>query len=136
MSIVNAKGASGVSYTYTAFQLPVTWHDVPVNYMFASVSVGGWKVLYIGQADSAKNRLPCHERWDEAVKLGATHVLARVNTAGEEARKREEQDLILSHAPPLNVHHKPQNALSQGGAWEELFGSSPLARRKSLFGDR
>jgi hypothetical protein len=107
METVTAAGASGTKYTYTAHEHPVVWKDVAVNYMFASRGVAGWKVHYIGQCDSAHGRLTAHERWDEAKKLGATHVLAHANNGGDEARKKEERDLILSHNPPLNTHHRP-----------------------------
>ena len=110
MSIVNATGASGTKYTYNAYKHPVVWNDVPANYMFASPGVGGWKVYYIGQCDSAQCRLTTHERWGEARKLGATHVLVHTNRGGEQARLNEERDLIQSHNPPLNTHHRPATA--------------------------
>ena len=122
METVVATGASGTKYTYNAYKHPTTWNDVPANYMFASPRVGGkWTVYYIGQCDSCQCRLAAHERWEEARKLGATHILAHTNRGGEEARKREERDLILSHDPPLNVQHKPAPVQRPTGTFGGFF---------------
>lgn len=112
MATVNAHGASGVNYAYQALNGSISWNDVPANYMFARAGIGGWKIFYVGQCDRAKNRLPTHERWAEAVRTyGATHILSHVASRDEATRKMEERDLILSHDPPMNVHHRPQTAL-------------------------
>lgn len=130
METVNATGASGVTYTYQILNHPITWHDVPANYMFASLGVGGrWTVYYIGQCDSAQCRLTNHERWEEARKLGATHILSHLSAPDEGVRKKEEQDLILSHDPPLNTHHRPGIGLKATGTGG-LFGLGLGAPRK------
>ena len=61
--------------------------------------------LYVGQAESLAERLPTHERWPEAMRLGATHVHARVVL---EAAMRDsiESQLIRSFQPRLNVQLK------------------------------
>lgn len=102
---VTATGASGASFQFEEYAMNTTWNDVPVIYMFAYRTITHWQVLYIGECQSAKTRLPCHERWDEAVRGGATHVLARVAPVNTEARQREERDLIASHKPTMNTHH-------------------------------
>jgi hypothetical protein len=105
--------------------------EVPANYMFAHLTVNGWHILYIGQCASARDRLPCHERWEDARKLGATHVLNHVSSPDEKIRKTEERDLIASHTPVLNTHYQPRGLLGSGAlpvAPQGLFGfggSSP-----------
>ena len=108
---ITARGASGANYTYFATN-GWNWADVPANYLFAHLANGIWQVCYIGECASAKDRFASHERWDEAVRTyGATHILTRQSSSSAEVRRQEERDLILSHNPPMNVHHRPQNAL-------------------------
>jgi hypothetical protein len=113
-NLVNAKGASGTNYTYFATD-GWDWADVPANYMFARLAVGGWQVFYIGECESAKCRFAAHERWDEAVRVyGATHILTHTSSADTAVRRREERDLIQSHDPQMNVHHRPDAAPLRG----------------------
>jgi hypothetical protein len=77
------------------------WNDVPGIYIFAAVESGFWNPKYIGQCDSFKNRCPVHERWEEARRLGATHVHAAV-VRDPAQRSQLEQTLIRAHQPPLN----------------------------------
>src|SRR5690349_6654929 len=107
MTTVIARGASGKTYNYEIHPMGMAWNDIPANYMFASLGVGSWTVYYIGQCDSAKNRLPCHERIDEAKRRGATHILIHVASPVSQVRETEERDLILSHNPPMNTQHRP-----------------------------
>jgi hypothetical protein len=58
------------------------------------------------ESENLKERIPRHECWPEAVRLGATHVLAHTTPAGEQVRCAEEQDLIALWNPPLNVQHR------------------------------
>jgi len=99
-------GASGSKYTYTVFGPSSQWNDLPGNYIFASIVGGRWMAHYVGQASSFKNRFSNHEKWEDAVKSGATHVHAHVNNSGESARLAEEYDLIRSNQPPCNVQLK------------------------------
>ena len=83
------------------------------NYLFALLTVNGWVPKYIGIADNLSERIPCHERWIEAVGLGCTHVLAHIQS---DAAKRvaEEQDLIAYYQPTLNTQHRKRGS-SLGG---------------------
>lgn len=82
------------------------WRAVAGLYIFAAKnSEGKWFPLYIGQAESLAARLPTHERWQEALRLGATHVHARV-VLEEAARCEVERQLIQAYQPRLNVHHR------------------------------
>jgi hypothetical protein len=83
-----------------------TWNDVAGIYIFCGLnSQGQWVALYIGQADSFRTRIPQHERWNEAVRLGATHIQAMVVPLVAN-RDRIEQALIRLYQPSLNVYHK------------------------------
>ena len=109
-------GVSGTQYKYFPLDINADWFEVPANYMFGRLDVGGWFVAYIGQCNNARDRLPCHERWAEAVKQhGVTYVLSHGASADENVRLQEERDLIQALAPPMNV--QGQNAFRRG-----LFG--------------
>jgi hypothetical protein len=82
------------------------WSDVGGIYIFTGVNAQNqWYPLYIGQAVSLAERLPTHERWQEAVKLGATHVHAAAIPLAAD-RDRIEKALIGQFQPRLNDHHK------------------------------
>jgi excinuclease UvrABC nuclease subunit len=82
------------------------WRAIAGLYIFAAKnSEGKWFPLYVGQAESLAARLPTHERWQEAVRLGATHVHARV-VLEESTRCEVESQLIQAYQPRLNVHHR------------------------------
>lgn len=94
------------THEFTVLQKQASWHDVAGIYIFCGITPQNqWKPYYIGQADSFLNRIPNHERWDEAVQLGATHVHAMVVS---EAVNRDaiEQALIRSFQPVLNTQHR------------------------------
>lgn len=109
MASVKLTGFSGRIYEYAAHPPLSDWNPLPINYAFAGLNRQGiWFVPYIGQTASGKSRLPpCHDRWAEAARLGATVVLARVNQDGEAARLAEERDLIFAYRPTLNTQHNP-----------------------------
>lgn len=77
------------------------------NYAFVKrLPNGNFVPIYFGIADNLSNRISNHERFDDAVRAGATHVMAHTTPAGEAARIAEERDLIQQWNPPLNVHHR------------------------------
>jgi excinuclease UvrABC nuclease subunit len=83
-----------------------TWNDVGGVYIFTYLNAQNrWPALYIGIADSFKNRLPNHDRWAEAQRAGATHIHARV-VSPEASRQTIERELIRMYQPPLNTQHK------------------------------
>ena len=95
------------STDFTVYEAAATtWNDRAGVYVFATVTPQNyWKALYIGQADSFQNRLPSHERWDEAARLGATHIHAAVVPQAVN-RDSLEKSLIAQYQPPLNSQHK------------------------------
>lgn len=80
-----------------------SWKNNPGIYVFVGARShdGLHKVFYVGQTDSFQNRLPFHERWHEATKLGACWVGAML-VRGQADRDRIEADMIQRLQPPLN----------------------------------
>jgi hypothetical protein len=107
---IDIPGASGTSYRYYKVNQPRSAEAVEAvaaNYAFLTgLANGNFEVLYVGQADNAKNRLPNHERWNDALNAGMTMVVAHSTQGGEKARLIEERDLIAKWNPPLNVQHR------------------------------
>lgn len=83
----------------------VQWADVAGIYIFAKSDQGQWQPIYVGQASSFKDRMANHERWAEAQRLGATHVLALI-VPQQASRDGIERSLIQTFEPPLNQQLK------------------------------
>lgn len=81
------------------------WNPVPGLYIFSYVSEGRWIPLYVGQAENFQTRMPNHDRLDEAVRNGATHIHAKV-CSQQAFRDRWEQLLIQHLQPPMNIHYR------------------------------
>jgi hypothetical protein len=62
---------------------------------------GRWDPLYVGKTENFRTRIPSHKRWDEARRLGATHVHALVVPL-ETHRARLKAALIDLLKPPMN----------------------------------
>jgi hypothetical protein len=132
-SWVSAYGLSGLEYRYWPCDRFGDWLELPANYEFAkfTASTCGWTIFYIGEAANIRDRMLGHERWLEAVGLGATHVLAHVSSASEVVRRAEERDLIARYNPPLNVQHRTNAILDlvrpAGGPANALLGGLGFA---------
>ena len=61
-----------------------------------------WQPLYLGRTWNLAKRLPTHERWQEAVELGMTHVHV-VAVKSVVKRILIEKNLIQKYRPILNV---------------------------------
>ena len=95
-----------LSYEFTVYTPGATWNDVAGVYIFCGVNAQNqWVALYVGQADSFRNRIPSHEQWSPAVRLGATHVHAQVVPQGA-TRDAIERELIEACQPYLNTQLK------------------------------
>ncbi len=109
MTTIDWNGASGKSYRYW-FLTDTTAAGIQAvggNYAFVKqLPNGNFLPLYFGQAEDLQVRIPGHERWDEAKRAGAIHVMAHTAPAGEQARLAEERDLIQQWNPILNTHHR------------------------------
>lgn len=77
-----------------------TWKEVSGIYIFCGVTPQNvWNPLYVGQADNLRTRLANHERWREALALGASHILAK-EVPLQADRDQLEQALIRSSPSP------------------------------------
>jgi hypothetical protein len=93
-----------LAYDFTVYPATgVTWGDVGGVYIFAGHNPQNqWQAYYVGQTESFQRRLPGHERWKEAARMGATDIHARVV---QQALSRDaiERELIHAFQPPLNT---------------------------------
>jgi hypothetical protein len=107
---IDWNGATGKTYRYWFLETPrnsTSIKGVGGNYAFVKrLPNGKFTPLYFGVADSLQNRIPNHERWDDAFRLGVTHVMSHTTPAGDAARIAEERDLIQLWNPPMNVQHR------------------------------
>ena len=93
----------GRALTFTIYDYDATkWKTVGGLYIFARVAGDGWDPLYVGKTENFCLGLTSHERWEEARRLGATHVHALVVPL-EADRGRLEAALIGLLRPPMNV---------------------------------
>jgi len=96
-------GLSGQRYQY--WYTPISKfsgkHE-PGNYILAQAAQGGWRPLYVGECQSLRDRCTLHEKWDAAIRLGATHIHAHTTPGGLQRRLDEETDLRRRWNPPLN----------------------------------
>lgn len=107
---IDWPGLSGNRYRYWFLdnpRAPSAIKDVGGNYGFVKrLPNGNFAPLYFGIADSLQARIPNHERWNDAIKAGATHVMSHTTPAGAAAREVEERDLIQFWNPALNTQHR------------------------------
>jgi len=100
-----ANTVKWLSYDFHVLTLDASWTADGGIYIFTGLKDNTWHPYYVGIADSLKVRLATHERWSEAVQLGATHVHARVASLAA-TREAIEKELIAQYQPPLNTHHR------------------------------
>lgn len=104
---IDWPGKSGNKYCYWLSEPSDTFKDEGGNYAFVKrLPNGNFVPLYFGETNSLRTRIPQHECWTDAVRLGATHVMSHTTPAGETARLAEERDLIQRWNPPLNAQHR------------------------------
>ena len=100
-------GESGTAYRYVFVEGTTPLTTEGGNYAFLHrLPNGSWQPVYFGVADNCRARLANHERWPEAVRLGATAIAGHTTPGGDAARCAEERDLIRFWNPPLNTHHR------------------------------
>lgn len=92
---------NGESLTFKVYGSSTTWNKVAGLYIFAYQNGQHWYALYVGQTDDFSSRLNSHERWDEAVRKGATHIHA-LSVPLAANRDRYEKMLIQHLQPRMN----------------------------------
>ena len=106
------NGLSGRAYSFELYNRWDTWKDACGVYAFVNLGTRGIWIHYVGICQSFRTRMLSHERWDEAVAHGATHVLAHLGPNDTYAREAEERDLIAAYNPVLNTQHRTSPAPS------------------------
>ncbi|HWV98792.1 MAG TPA: hypothetical protein VNZ64_03765 [Candidatus Acidoferrum sp.] len=95
-----------LNYSFEVYLKDGEWNEVPGVYIFCGTNEQNeWEPYYVGKAKKFSARLPNHEQWAAAVRLGATHVHALVVPL-EANRDKIEAELIAAYKPPLNVQLK------------------------------
>ena len=93
------RTCSWSGYEFQIHRPDASWNPVAGVYIFAKRVGRLWEALYVGETNSFADRIPGHEQWPQAQRMGATHVHVRA----ERFRRREiEEELIRAHTPPLN----------------------------------
>lgn len=103
----NFTGASLTSYQLYVFPDGTDFNDVSAVYIFLRRTIfGGWEALYVGEAQSLKQRLNTgiagHDGYQRAKLLGMTHIAA-VAVSGDTERLRIETDLRHGLNPSANA---------------------------------
>lgn len=108
------KGVSGKLYRFHVLRANAPTLREPALYAFARPGPGAkaWTPLFLSRTGNLADRLDGHERWEEAQRLGATHVLALFEP-DRDARAAAEEDLIEALRPALNAPFLAP--LDQGG---------------------
>lgn len=100
---------AGLRYDFNAYPKLSLWPNSAGIYLFVQPPAPGyskWPLFYVGQTESFAQRLPFHERWDEAARRGATHVaICAIPNALQ--RSQIEELMIKTYGPVLNDMHKP-----------------------------
>jgi len=101
MSTCHWPLGNGETLAFSIYGSDSEWNNVPGLYIFAYQGEQYWHPLYVGQTDDFSSRLPSHERWDEAVRKGATHIHA-LSVSQAAMRDTYEQLLIQNLQPAMN----------------------------------
>jgi hypothetical protein len=100
-------GKSGRTYRYAFVNMNLPFNNVGGNYAFVKqLENGNFSPFYFGESGDLSQRMPGHEVWARAIRLGATHAMAHATPGGYMDRLAEEQDLIQLWNPPLNTQHR------------------------------
>lgn len=95
---------------FAVYRQDRNWSAVPGLYVFAFrgkglIGIDRWHAVYAGKTKNFANRIPTHEDWPEAVRLGATHVHCLIEfDVGKRAAM--EREIVEHYQPLLNVQLK------------------------------
>lgn len=100
------KGQLG-TYPFEVFPIDQQFNDVGAVYIFTKRTVdaagkGNHKFIYIGQADSLKDRIPNHEKWPCVNRNGANCICVHRDD-DEDSRLSKETDLRAGNQTPCNL---------------------------------
>ena len=98
---VTFTGASGNTYTFTAYTLDTTFNEVGAVYIFTKQENRNYIPLYIGQTDNLKQRISNHEKWPCVMEYGVDSICV-LGESNELSRRYIEHDLLDTGNPPCN----------------------------------
>jgi hypothetical protein len=105
----------GYRFGFTNYDILACPAGLDAVYVFARREARIYVPLYVGRAEFLSRRLPGHERRDEAISLGASHLLVHIPGASVPIGYAEvERRLIRYYAPVLNEQHNALAALLRG----------------------
>lgn len=102
---INWPLGNGQTLNFDVYDTNTDWNSVAGLYIFSYQTANGWRALYVGKTENFQSRFSSHERWNEAVRKGATHIHAMIVPLVE-SRERWEGALIQHLQPPMNVQHR------------------------------
>lgn len=106
-SLIAFDGVS-MNYRFDIFAIYERPFGARAVYVFARWTTQGYLPLYIGKAESLRERLGDHERLTEAMERGATHLLVHIPRTIDPIRYDEAERRLIRHfTPPLNTQHNP-----------------------------
>lgn len=95
------------SYDFQVFEHEHRWEIENKGgiYIFAGMNdqAGLWQAYYVGETGDLAHRIPRHEQWEEAKKLGATHVHVFFEEHGT-SRLIIRNELVRSLRPTVNQY--------------------------------
>ena len=104
---VSGFDSTGTNYSFDVYSIHATPEATNAVYLFCKYQARQYTPVYIGKAENLHSRLVGHERMDEAVSLGATHLLVHTPGLGSRVRYGEaERRLIAHYNPVLNLRHR------------------------------
>lgn len=103
MKTVDFRGVSGRTHRFTAHRPDADFPPEAAVYCFARPTPDGrgFAPLFISRTGNLKARFVSHEMWNEALLLGATHVLVHQREE-RDAREFVEDDLFRALRPVMN----------------------------------
>jgi hypothetical protein len=112
-------GKSGQDYSFYLYDLAATFYARPGVYILCrAVQIDGitrYEALYVGEAESFEDRLNAsrgeHDGFKRALKMGVTHIAARVVAGDRAQRLSVETDLRHALNPPCNAQPVPLPAV-------------------------
>jgi len=103
MSEAIFRGVSGRLHRFSVHRPHEAFEAEPGVYCFArpGPSGRGWTPLFLSRTGNLSKRLAGHEQWEDAQRLGATHIL--IHDADErDVREYVESDLAQALRPVMN----------------------------------
>ncbi len=98
---VTFTGASGKTYTFTAYTLDTTFNEVGAVYIFTKQENRAYTPLYIGRTNNLKQRISNHEKWPCVRRYGVNSICVLVESSAL-SRLQIESDLLDMGNPPCN----------------------------------